>query len=131
MRSCAGLVFTFLAFASAQTPKSVLDGRFWRSASSDMRLGYIAGYWDGLGAGLAALSTDTKENEKQFREAWPDLKSSEIEESMTRFYEAPENRPFDVAVAFRAVVMKSKGAPQEQIDSFLNIMRHQRTKGAQ
>jgi hypothetical protein len=75
---------------------------------------------------MASFTTEEKDIENRFRAAWPDITNAELEESITRFYDAPENRPFMVYVAITAITMKSKGTPQARIDSFLDHLRQQK-----
>ena len=119
------LAFILAALSSAQQPIA-RDGRFWRSSSHDSRQGFILGYADGLTNGMANFTTDAKDIENRFRAAWPDLTNGELEEAITRFYDAPENRPFLIYVALQAIAMKSNGMPQARIDSFLNTIRQQK-----
>lgn len=124
MRRCVVLAFIFVALMSAQQPVT-RDGRFWRASSVEAKFGFIVGYRDGLLAGLANYSEDTKDITARLLGAWPDLTNGEIEEAISRFYEVPENRPFSVSVAIQALALKSKGMPQARIDSFLNSVRQQ------
>src|SRR5208283_3579337 len=126
MRRCALLVVICVTLLAGQQPDTSLDdGRFWRSSPPKMRIGFLIGYVAGLTNGLANFTSDEKDIQNRIRAAWPDLTNGEIEEAISRFYDAPENRPFLVSVAIQAIAMNSKGMPQARIDSFLNRLRQQ------
>jgi hypothetical protein len=103
--------------------KELNDGTVWRSLPDATRLGYIAGFSEGLGQGITSNTTDVKEIDRQTRENWPDLTFGEVKEAVDHFYQTPENRPLPIITAIRVAAMRSSGMTQAQIATFVSAMR--------
>jgi hypothetical protein len=106
------------------------NGRYWRTMSHGERLAYLMGYLDGAAEG-AMESMETKqlsdENVRaRLKHVVPNqMTFGELEESVSAFYQIPENRILPASVAVRVVAMKFFPVTQDQIDRFVEKMRVQ------
>ena len=86
------VVFSALAFGQVEppnqtTPAGFHNGRYWNSVNDDLRVFYLAGYFEGFGKALLEfLNRDTQERISAIESAnVPSVRQGEILTALNRF----------------------------------------------
>jgi len=99
------------------------NGRFWRTLDERGKTTYLAGYLEAL---QMAAGNAAKESPVQLIAVtyWPSLNVGEVQTSLDRIYDTPENRriPIGDIVSF-PIVMRSYGADEEQVQKKIAELR--------
>ena len=99
--------------AEDQTTLGFMNGRAWKTASTDMRLSYMVGMAEATVLAKADI----------FRYFAKGLKATEDAMAVDKFYEDPGNLPVPVLFAMQIVAMKANGEAPDSVENFTATLK--------